>query len=153
MQALRYCSLVRSILEYASVVFTNLPKYLSQDLERIQRRALAIIFPLIPYINTLTKAGILTLQERRTTACTKFVRKGSLENPLHLLIHKSIISQSSHYNLRPKTNATLATKTNQFGDFVSVKYATAVLMYCNSKSNYINYCIVTCHVTTSIHIL
>ena len=72
-------------------------------------------------------------------------------NPLHLLIHKSIISQSSHNNLRPITNATLATKTNHFGDFVSVKYATAVSMYCNSKSNYI-ICIVTCHVTISIHI-
>lgn len=76
-----------SILDYASVVFANLPKYLSQDLERIQRRALAIIFPLIPYVNTLTKAVILTLQERRTTACTKFVQKVSSENPLHLLIY------------------------------------------------------------------
>ena len=112
-----YCSLVRSILEYASVVFANLPKYLSQDLERIQRRALAIIFPLIPYVNALTRAGIPTLQERRTTACTKFVLKVSPENPLPL-IHKRIISQSSHYNLRPKPNATLVTKTNRFGDFV-----------------------------------
>lgn len=64
-----YCSLVRSILEYASVVFANLPKYLSQDLERIQRRALAIIFPLIPCVNALIRAGILTFQEHRTTAC------------------------------------------------------------------------------------
>ena len=120
-----YCSLVRSILEYASVVFANLPKYLSQDLERIQSRALAIIFPLIPYVNALTRAGIPTLQERRTTACTKFVLKVSPENPLHPLIHKRIISQSSPYNLRPKPNATLVTKTNRFGNFVSVKYATA----------------------------
>ena len=56
-----YCSLVRSILEYAIVVFANPPKYLSQDLERIQRRALAIIFPLVPYVNALTRAGIPTL--------------------------------------------------------------------------------------------
>ena len=98
------CSLVRSILEYASVVFANLPNYLSQDLERIQRRALAIIFPLIPYVNTLTRAGILTLQEHRTTASTKFVQEVSSENSLYPLIHKSIISQASHYNLRPKPN-------------------------------------------------
>ena len=120
-----YCSLVRSILEYACVVFANLPKYLSQDLERIQRRALAIIFPLIPNVNALTRAGIPTLQERRTTACTKFVPKVSPENPLHPLIYKRIFSQSSHYNLRPKPNATLVTKTNRFGNFVSVKYSTA----------------------------
>ena len=123
-----YCSLVHSILEYAIVVFANLPKYLSQDLERIQRRALPIIFPLAPYVNALTRAGIPTLQERRTTACTKFVQKVSSENPLHPLRHKSIISQSSHYNLRPKPNATLATKTDRFGNFFSVKYAAAVSM-------------------------
>ena len=40
----------------------NLPKYLSQDLERIQRRALAIIFPLVPYVNALTRAGIRELK-------------------------------------------------------------------------------------------
>jgi len=83
-----------------------------------------IIFLLIPYVNALTRAGILTFQGRRTTACTKFVQKVSWENPLHPLIHKSVISQSSHYSLRPKPNATLGTKTN----FVSVKYATAVSM-------------------------
>ena len=40
-----YYSLVRSILEYACVVFAALPQYLSDSLERIQKRALAIIFP------------------------------------------------------------------------------------------------------------
>ena len=122
------CSLMRSILEYASVVFANLPKYFSQDLEMIQRHALAIIIPLVPYVNALIRAGIPTLQGQRTTACTKFVEKVSLENPLHLLIYKSIISQSSHYSLRPKPNASLATKTDRFGNFVSVKYAAAVSM-------------------------
>ena len=76
-----YCSLVHSILEYASVVFANLPKYLSQDLEKIQRRALAIIFLLVPYVNVLTRAGIPTLQEHRATACTKFVQKVSSGKP------------------------------------------------------------------------
>ena len=33
-----YCSLVRSILEYACVVFAALPQYLSDSLERIQKR-------------------------------------------------------------------------------------------------------------------
>ena len=40
----------------------NLPKYLLQDLERIQRRALAIVFPLVPYVNALTRAGIRALK-------------------------------------------------------------------------------------------
>ena len=38
-----YCALVRSVLEYAAVVFANLPKYLPDAIERIQERALRII--------------------------------------------------------------------------------------------------------------
>ena len=112
---------MRSNLEYASVVFADLPKYLSQDLETIQRRALAIIFPPIPY--PLTRASILTLQEPRTTASSKFVQKVSSKNPLHPLIYISIISQSSHFNLRPKPNATVSVFS-----LVHAKYATAVSM-------------------------
>ena len=36
-----YCSLIRSVIEYASAVFANLPKYLSDALEGIQKRALS----------------------------------------------------------------------------------------------------------------
>ena len=42
-----YCSLLRSVLEYVSVVFANLPQYLCKALERVQKRALRIIFGLI----------------------------------------------------------------------------------------------------------
>ena len=123
-----YCSLVRSILEYACVVFANLPKYLSQDLERVQMRALAIIFPFLPYASAIAKAGILTLEERRDMAYAMFVSKITPENPLHALIHSQITGQSSRYNLRPKAHATIATKTDRFGSFVSVKYAHRALI-------------------------
>ena len=118
----------RSILEYACVVFANLPKYLSQDLERVQMRALAIIFPFLPYASAMAKAGILTLEERRDMACAKFVSKITPGNPLHPLIHSQITGQSSRYNLRPKAHATIATKTDRFGSFVSVKYAHRALI-------------------------
>ena len=123
-----YCSLVRSILEYACVVFANLPKYLSQDLERVQMRALAIIFPFLPYASAMAKAGILTLEERRDMACAKFVSKITPGNPLHPLIHSQITGQSSRYNLRPKAHTTIATRTDRFGSFVSVKYAHRALI-------------------------
>ena len=35
-----YCIIIRSILEYASAVFANLPQSLSNDLEKVQKRAL-----------------------------------------------------------------------------------------------------------------
>ena len=39
-----YCTCIRPTLEYASQVFHHsLPKYLSDDLERVQKRSLAII--------------------------------------------------------------------------------------------------------------
>ena len=41
-----YCSAIRSVLEYACEVFHfSLPSYLSEELERIEKRALRIIFP------------------------------------------------------------------------------------------------------------
>ena len=38
-----YTSLVRSILKYAYVMFSNLPFYLSDAIEKMQKRALQII--------------------------------------------------------------------------------------------------------------
>ena len=43
--AMVYYSLVLSILEYARAMFAALPQYLSDSLERIQKRVLVIIFP------------------------------------------------------------------------------------------------------------
>ena len=41
-----YVSVVRPVLEYACPVWhTNLPKYLSENIEMIQKRALKSIFP------------------------------------------------------------------------------------------------------------
>lgn len=45
-----YCSLIRYILEYASIVFANLPQYLSNALENIQKSALGIIVPNLCHI-------------------------------------------------------------------------------------------------------
>ena len=64
-----YCSLIRSILEYASIVFANLPQYLSNALENIQKSALGIIVPSMPYSQALHLTGLPSLQERRESAC------------------------------------------------------------------------------------
>ena len=42
-----YCLLVRSILEYACIVFAALPQYLADSLERIQTCAFAIIIRIV----------------------------------------------------------------------------------------------------------
>lgn len=52
-----YCAIIRSVLEYASVVFANLPQTLSDDLERVQKRALAIIHPNCSYDDWYSKTS------------------------------------------------------------------------------------------------
>ena len=42
-----YCSLDRSLLEYAAAAFTDLPNYLANNMEKIQKRALSIIINLL----------------------------------------------------------------------------------------------------------
>ena len=57
---------MRPVAEYACPVFhDSLPQYLSQDLEKLQKRALRIIYPGLSYTETLSEAGIVTLFDRR----------------------------------------------------------------------------------------
>ena len=76
-----YYSLLRSILEYACVIFPELPQYLSDSLERIQKRALVIIFPGSTYSEALNLSGIPTLQDCRSAACHQFVAQLNPDNP------------------------------------------------------------------------
>ena len=62
-----YCSVIRSVLEYACQVFhCNLPLYLSDEIERIQHHALCIIFPACNYSEGLVKASLPSLYDRRS---------------------------------------------------------------------------------------
>ena len=57
-----YTVLIRSLLEYYSVVWHHaLPPYLSQELERIQKRALKIIVPALSYSEALQFLNLRTL--------------------------------------------------------------------------------------------
>ena len=70
-----YCSLLRSILEYESIVFANLPQYLSNALEIIKKSALDIIVPSMSYSQELHLTGLPSLQESRDRACVRFISK------------------------------------------------------------------------------
>ena len=67
-----YCTTVRPVLEYcAPVSHPALPQYLSEDIERVQKRTLSIIRPKVPYSECLVRFGLTTLQERRVALCDK----------------------------------------------------------------------------------
>ena len=94
-----YCSLIRSILEYASIVFANLPQYLPNALENIQKSALGIIVPSMTYSQALHLTGLPSLQERRESACIRFISKISPGNLSYALISSRSQLRESPYNL------------------------------------------------------
>ena len=80
-----YCCCVRPVLEYACEVFHfALPKYLSDNIERIQRRITSIIFPGLPYSERLEKANLTLLSDRRRHACLKLFNQIT-KDPAHKL--------------------------------------------------------------------
>ena len=98
-----YCSVIRSVLEYACQVFHgNLPLYLSDEIERIQRRALRIIFPACSYSEGLVKAGLPS---------------SNIEQGDHKLSH--LLPARSHQNYHLRSNRKFVVpvcKTNRYRD-------------------------------------
>ena len=65
-----YITVIRPILEYACQVWHfNIQNVLSEDIERIQKRALKIIVPFSSYGEALKITGITTLYDRRESLC------------------------------------------------------------------------------------
>ena len=95
-----YCALIRSILEFTSAVFADLPKYLACYLENMQKRALSILWPGILYEAALVKAALSTLSDRRAASCIKFIGKVQPGNPLYPLIHNRVVAISIRVWLR-----------------------------------------------------
>ena len=119
-----YCVMIRTVLEYASAVFANLPQILSNDLERVERRALAIIYPTNSYTDALLLAGIQPLSVRRDIACRKFVASIKLDNPLYPFIHKHPrISNHTYFLRSERPDGTTITRTDRFQNFVTVKFS------------------------------
>ena len=76
-----YCLCIRSSIDYAcSVSHYALPKYLREDLERLQKRALSCIFPGISYSTALARANISSIHDRHDML-TKKQFKALMDNP------------------------------------------------------------------------
>ena len=86
-----YTSLVRSILQYAYVMFSNLPLYLLDAIEKMQKRALQIIFPKLSYNDT-----------RRIIACKRFITSLKLDKPVYKLVSSRTVDTQYNCVLRPR---------------------------------------------------
>ena len=66
-----YCSVIRSVLEYGDILWHGgLTLSQSQDIERIQKRALRIITPDLSYEDALVSSKLLPLHQRRNIHCS-----------------------------------------------------------------------------------
>ena len=88
--------------------------YLSNAIERVQKRVVSLIYPYANYDDSLILGGIDKLSTRREKACEKLFSK-IINKPDHKLAHLLQPKQEIHYNLRQSrvfTNYTA--NTNRF---------------------------------------
>ena len=84
-----YITMIRSLLEYACPSWhTNLPDYLSDQIEMLQKRSLKVIYPKTEHYELALKTSRLTtLKDRRDSLCLKFFhRMSSPTDKLHYLL-------------------------------------------------------------------
>ena len=71
-----YITVIRPVLKYACQVWHfNIPEYLSDDIERVQKRTLRIILPELCYADAREFINIPRLKERRESLCERFFLK------------------------------------------------------------------------------
>ena len=95
---------IHPVAEYASPIFHNaLPHYLSDVLEKLQKRALRIVYPDLSYTQALDVSGITTLHERRDETSVLLFQQ-VLENSNHKL----------HQLLPPQNNSNICSRQKRF---------------------------------------
>ena len=100
-----YLTTIRPILEYGVQVWQDIPEFLSNKLESIQKRALYIIYPCHSYLDALNTTNLSSLKERRTQLCCKYIQKMTPnDHPINFLKPRTATSGHS-YNLRASDNS------------------------------------------------
>ena len=119
-----YCAVIRSVVEYASPVFSDLPAFPCCALERMQKRALSIL-PGVSYQEALCQSGLAPLEARRAESCVNFMKSVKSGNPL--LPIWLLVNNESKYNLRHQLQHKVIVNTNRFKDFVTFRYAHSIV--------------------------
>ncbi len=93
-----YTTIIRHVLKYACQVWHyDIQKYLSEDIEKIQKRALKIILPSQKYDEALITTDIMPLRDRREKLCEHFFEKNIDNEKLKDLLPEPVLSG---YDLR-----------------------------------------------------
>ena len=129
-----YCSLVRSNLEYCSVVWSPYTKRNIDKLERVQRRATkSILKSDDPYDIRFKRLNLMSLEKRRLVTDVIFLYKG-LNGNVNFDISKIIDfhSEADRFSLRSKNFLTLKKKfarTNVLKYIFSIVQLTCGINY------------------------
>ena len=106
-----YCSIIRSVLEYACEIWhPSITAQQTRQLEIIQKRAFRIAYPDYSYEYALTISNIPTLSERREERCKQFFKEmHKHDHKLHYLLpppcNVNSLRSKRKYNIpRVKTN-------------------------------------------------
>mgnify|MGYP000671742916 FL=1 len=95
-----YCTVIRPVLEYCAPVFHHAPpQYLSDDIERVQKRAFPIICSYASYSECLFRFFLVTFHARRVALCSKLF-ESIMSYPDHKLVPVLPPKREHRYNLR-----------------------------------------------------
>lgn len=122
-----YMTCIRSVIDYAVPVFHHaLPKYLMEELERIQKRAMAIIYPQFNYNDALSKANISTVKEHFNQICSRLFQEIT-NNSEHNLYNFLPKNYKPKYNIRKVRKFNIQKiKTERFGNSFIIKMSRLV---------------------------
>ena len=109
-----YVAVVRSVLEYGAQVWNGgLTMEQNEDIERIQKRALRIMYPELKYHEALMESNLKTLTDRRDDMCVQLIK--DMSNPNHKFNHllpkktsqikqrETRMNEATYYNFACKT--------------------------------------------------
>ena len=120
-----YCSVIRTVLEYACIVWhPGLTQKQSDEIEKIQKRCLKLIYPNLSYNHALATSEQTKLHERRETITRELFNE--IKDHRHVL--HSILPMRDPNSLRsrnPYQYLIPITKTTRFG--------RAFVPYCISR--------------------
>ena len=99
-----YLKTMRPLLEYGVQVWQDIPEFLSNKLESIEKRALYIIYPCHSYLDALNSTNLSSLEERTPQLCCKYIQKMTQnDHSINFLKPRTAISGHS-YNFRASDN-------------------------------------------------
>ena len=112
-----YTACIRSFLTYAApAFFYALPKYLKDELVRVEKRAMSIICPGLPYQETIELVNIVPIVDFITGLCSNTFDT-IIKDPEHCLNRLIQFSGPSRYALRCNRRFIVPKcKTDRFGN-------------------------------------